>query len=1337
MLLAFSHRRGLTRASLSRGYIVRRQRSMSAPVLVHRSLPALVLMFGALLAACHGCGGSVGAGQVTLSPGTLDFGMQPVGQTSAPKSVNLHNSGPAPLAITSVAVSGDYAQMTVCGGTLAPGASCSVAVTFTPRGSGARTGALLIGDDVSSAKHQVALSGSGLLAGPEAHLVPSSLDFGPQVVGRSSSPRAVTLTNSGAQDLALQSISTEGDYAESNDCPSILHPGSACTVQVSVTPTATGSRPGTLSFQDSAADAPQHVALSATGIPGTPAVSLDPGQLVFGTWAVGVTSPGQTVTVHNDGTGPLAISGITTSGDFARTTTCGNSLGPGGSCTVTVTFTPTAGGGRSGTLSVSDDASGSPQTVALSGTGVAAGPVASLSPGGLDFGSVRVAQPSPPRTVTLTNSGDSVLHLSGISSSGDYQQTSGCGASLAPRASCAIQVTFTPASAGTRSGRLSVTDDAPGSPQTVSLTGTGVSGPGVSLAPGSVDFGSVMVGQPSAPRAVTLTNTGGSTLHIAAVAATGDYSQTNACGGTLGPGASCTVQLTFRPTGPGTRTGTLTVTDDAPGSPQTVSLTGSGVTGPAASVSPGTLSFGNVRVGQPSAPRTVTLTNTGGSTLHIASVAATGDYSLTNGCGSTLGPGASCTVQVTFTPAATGARSGTLSVTDDAPGSPRTVSLTGIGVSGPGVSLGPGSLDFGNVRVGQASSPRTVTLTNTGGSTLNVTSVAVSGDYSQTNVCGNTLGPGSSCTIQVTFRPGATGTRTGTLSVTDDAPGSPQTAALTGTGVSGPAVSLGPGSLNFGSVTVGQSSAPRAVTVTNTGGSPLNITSVAVSGDYSRTSGCGSTLAAGANCTVQVTFTPTATGTRTGTLSVTDDAPGSPQTAALTGQGTGGGGGAVYPLRVHASGRYLVDQNGTPWRIQADAAWLMSSNATAAEVDTYLSTRRGQGFNSFYLMAMVHPGGYGQAPGAPNDAAGHPPFATPNDFSTAGVGEASAAYWAWIDSIVDKAAAQGMVVMLAYTYLGYAGGAQGWASVVVQQASRQVCSDWGRWLGNRYKSKPNIIWFALGDYTPPSGSELEARTLLILQGIKAAGATQPFMAEPSGGDSNPILDAPAFASSLDLNSFYGYGPTGRGDLYPQAARAYGVSPPKPAWVQEGGYEFENNTGAFTGQSYETRRTRLWSVLAGGTAGDGFGSLDAWSWQGFPGSLHTAGATFSTAAFQLFAAMPWWDLRPSGVGPGLAGKTLVTAGGGTFGNMDWVTAAVTSTGSHLLAYIPTVGATGSRTLTIDMSAMAGATRARWWDPSNGTSSSIGTGFANSGTRSFTSPGANAGGQNDWVLVLESP
>jgi|GEM_PF-953297 len=560
------------------------------------------------------------------------------------------------------------------------------------------------------------------------------------------------------------------------------------------------------------------------------------------------------------------------------------------------------------------------------------------------------------------------------------------------------------------------------------------------------------------------------------------------------------------------------------------------------------------------------------------------------------------------------------------------------------------------------------------------------------------------------------------------------------------AAQLTPAALDFGNQTVGTTTAAKSITLADVGNSALSISAIDVTGDFAQTNGCDTAVAAGESCTIFITFTPTLSGDRTGTLSIVDNAPGSPHTVTLTGTAVPRPPTPVYPLAVSANGRYLVDHSNTPWRVQADAAWLMASAATPDLVDTYLATRKAQGFNSFYLMAMVHEGGNSAfAPAAPANYIGDRPFEALDggggwDFSTAGNTPSSQGYWAWVDTIIDKAAAQGMVVMLAFTYLGYMGGNQGWAQDILAQPSRAALTAWGEWLGLRYRNKPNILWFALGDDTPAPGSELEARTLAIIQGINNVFAAQLFLAEPSGGNASPMLDAPAFAPYLNMNSFYGYGSTGAGDCYAQAARAYAMSPPAPAWVEEGGYEFEDNTGSFTGASYETRRTRFWAVLAGGTAGDGFGSRDAYTFQ-FKNAdgLRTPGAEFSTNAFQLFATFDWWNLLPSGVGPGLAGKTLVTSGGGTgdLGDLSYVTAAVTANGQHLLAYIPTVGGTESRTLTVDMTAMAGPTRARWWDPATGVYTLIGTALPNTGPSSFASPGPNGGGQNDWVLVLDSP
>src|SRR5947208_2291525 len=209
------------------------------------------------------------------------------------------------------------------------------------------------------------------------------------------------------------------------------------------------------------------------------------------------------------------------------------------------------------------------------------------------------------------------------------------------------------------------------------------------------------------------------------------------------------------------------------------------------------------------------------------------------------------------------------------------------------------SLDFGNQLLATTSAPMAVTITNTGTAALNVTSFAASGDFAATSTGASacptspaTLAAGANCSINVTFTPTASSIRTGTLLVTDNASGSPQTVALSGNGTA-PAVGLAPMSLDFGNQLLATTSAPMTVTFTNTGTAALTFTSFAPSALPAATStganACPTspaTLAAGANCSINVTFTPTASGARTGTLSVADNAGGSPQTLALSGNGT-------------------------------------------------------------------------------------------------------------------------------------------------------------------------------------------------------------------------------------------------------------------------------------------------------------------------------------------------------------------------------------------------------------------------------------------------------------------
>jgi uncharacterized repeat protein (TIGR03803 family) len=310
---------------------------------------------------------------------------------------------------------------------------------------------------------------------------------------------------------------------------------------------------------------------------------------------------------------------------------------------------------------------------------------------------------------------------------------------------------------------------------------------------------------------------------------------------------------------------------------------------------PTSLPFGNQLVGTTSTGQNVMLTNTGTTTVTISSIAITGidtgDFAQTNNCGSTVAAGGSCTIMATFTPLAGGNLTASISITDNAPASPQAVSLSGTG-TGTAVKLTPTKLTFPTQLEGTSSAGMTVTLKNTGTVTLTIISVGLTGtdagDFSETNTCGGSLGKGKSCTFSVVFNPTGIKTRRASLSITDNAPRSPQTVVLTGMGTE---VELAPSSLNFGSETVGMTSAPMSATLTNIGATSLTITSIGITGtnagDFAQmNTSCGRKVSAGASCTISVTFTPTAQGPRSASVSISDDGGGSPQQVTLSGTGT-------------------------------------------------------------------------------------------------------------------------------------------------------------------------------------------------------------------------------------------------------------------------------------------------------------------------------------------------------------------------------------------------------------------------------------------------------------------
>jgi hypothetical protein len=319
-----------------------------------------------------------------------------------------------------------------------------------------------------------------------------------------------------------------------------------------------------------------------------------------------------------------------------------------------------------------------------------------FSPTYVNFGDAEGGESAQPENITLTNTGNATLNISGISITGadpqDFSQNNTCSSPLIAGTQCTITVGFKPTLAGARAANLSVADNASGSPQLVPLSGVGVSNP-VAFSPPSLTFPDQVIGTTSVQQSTIMTYVGQPMLKIKSVAIAGanasDFSQTNTCGSGLTQDSTCTIAVTFTPSAAWTRSALIEVTDNGLGSPHLVGLAGSGVSGGVPSLSSSGLTFGNQLTGTSSAPQSVTLTNNGTASIGILSVTGSGDFAQSNNCGSSLAVGAPCTANVTFAPSSSGKRTGwiTFNLTD--PAGLQTVTLTGTGTVTPPLAVKP------------------------------------------------------------------------------------------------------------------------------------------------------------------------------------------------------------------------------------------------------------------------------------------------------------------------------------------------------------------------------------------------------------------------------------------------------------------------------------------------------------------------------------------------------------------------------------------------------------------------------------------------------------------------
>jgi hypothetical protein len=624
-------------------------------------------------------------------------------------------------------------------------------VTYLP-GSAPAAGVLSLpvttttGGSPTLTTYAVPLTGAYTSQTSGLQILPNSTDFGPAIVDALGFTRTFTLNNLTAKATAVVlSLPRQFALTAPAPCPT-LAANASCSFTVTYLPATSGEVTGTIYAQATPNDGSASLSGLAylqgygTATPGatlsiTGPLSPGTGILDFGQVASG-QSVSRTLTLTN--TGPSSAQAITirrttSEPPFLSSTTCGTPLNSGQSCTLTITYTginqvvtgsaPTTAVINPGSVVIESDAVTSPTSINLTGSVTPAQTQSpsnsipiymfSLSKSSLTFPPTATGDASPAQTITVTNTGTTTLHIIGLKTTSDFTATSNCSQVVT---TCTISVAFAPQlqtqSTAIHSATLEITTDSGTSLEFVSLFGLS-SPPQLGVLPTSLNFGSVVLGQNSA-LSVQVTNPGAVPVTFNGITATGDYTPSGNCptpGNSLAPATSCTIQVTFAPTAVGTRTGALSIATSASTLPLTVTLTGVG-TQSQLQATPSSLNFGSIAVGA-SANLSLTLTNAGSAPVTNLALTITGDYAVTVPCtSSTLAPGQSCNVTVSFTPSATGSRPSALIIASSDPNSPINVPLNGTGVQNGSflLTVDGGSTASVSVRQGY---PATYTLTVT------------------------------------------------------------------------------------------------------------------------------------------------------------------------------------------------------------------------------------------------------------------------------------------------------------------------------------------------------------------------------------------------------------------------------------------------------------------------------------------------------------------------------------------------------------------------------------------------------------------------------------------------
>ncbi len=447
----------------------------------------------------------------------------------------------------------------------------------------------------------------------------------------------------------------------------------------------------------------------------------------------------------------------------------------------------------------------------------------------------------------------------------------------------------------------------------------------------------------------------------------------------------------------------------------------------------------------------------------------------------------------------------------------------------------------------------------------------------------------------------------------------------------------------------------------------------------------------------------------------TDGASASASVKFGTSTGPGPGPAPTYPVKVGTDKRHLTGSNGTPYFMIADTAWsLTTSRLNEADVIKYLDARKNQGFNTVLTsMIDITNGGLRST----RNGAGV-------DLASGGFGQPNAAYFTYLKRVLQLANERGIQLAVL----------PAWSQWAVKDSSHTAANmdSYGRFVATQLKDVPNLVWIMGGDWGGDEEGDcpVQAQVRAMANGIKAIDPNHIMSHHPGINQSSSLCYNND--TWLDFNgSYWDFNYNNMSSIYRNVLRDYNISPVRPAINLETCYE--GPWGEAPDDNCTARTSRMQSAhqaLAGGL-GFSYGSNgtydmsggDVVSWQQ---AIASKGGVGQGNIARAFSTRQWTKLVPD------QNRSVLTAGNGTSNDADYAAAARASDGSLVMAYTPS-----AKTLTIDMSKLAGAATARWYDPVNGQYKAIsGSPFANSGSRQFATPGNNSEGDPDWLLIIET-